>query len=141
MNPALMATILDAAKRFTNSKGGQITMVISLVVVIFFVARGVWSKAKKSKAIKEFKKFVGTDLNALARRYRAAFNPSGIDRLINWDTSKPELILQLAEQHKGQTKLVSDQYKKIDPEDFDLDERVEKELSASQFGTWNAIIS
>jgi len=140
-NPvAIMATkgIIGTVKNALSNKTVRVVLIV--VVLVFLFKKTIQGAIRKYRESK-FDSRSSQLPNKLALSIRSAVNPSGIDWMVDFDTTKPTELLALGQRIKdlGIVKEVSDAYKlKFDET---LEERVSKELDSTDLITWEQIIS
>ncbi|GAA4276284.1 hypothetical protein [Aquimarina mytili] len=135
MNPLVVAQGISSAKSFFSNRKVQIVL---LLIVLYFIFKKKIKRFLDNRRLQKFQKDEGSIINQLAQQYRAAFNPSGISWMINFDTTKTQAIERLAYQTKGRFQAIANayelRYKEL------LTDRLRRELSADEFQNWQNIV-
>lgn len=135
MNPIVAAQL----KSFFSSKAGKMTLLVILVMIVFFIAKGGITKFLRNRAEKKFDRDETKDVNQLALQYRTASNPSGNNWMIDWDGTNEDAIEKLAYQTKGVLDEVAAAYKL--KYDETLSDRMSKELDSEELQDWRNIVT
>ncbi|UZO79742.1 hypothetical protein NBT05_12365 [Aquimarina sp. ERC-38] len=133
MTPIL---VLSTLKNILSNRKVQIVLILLILYWLFKKKIGDFIRRQRQK---KFDRNDGDTINQLVHQYRAMANPSGISWMQDFDGTSTSQLLSLAYQTRGKLDLVSKAYQLKFSET--LNDRLRKELSASDFQRWNDIVN